>query len=410
MRRALVLVVKIAGGLVLCGIAAVCLVLFLMWREHTTAVTLPVPTGSFAVGRTQFALKNPGSQEELAVWIWYPAERRQRPASDYLPPMWRQALRDKQGTFMRSFFKRDPLVVHTHSQADAPIASEHQQYPVVLLRPGGSALTADFTTLAENLASHGYVVVGFDAPALSFVFVESDGRVIGRAPANNVENANGNLADPVVGRLLMMWLTNVKAVVDQLQRLNEAPNGMFAGHFDFAHLGAVGHSFGGAQALQFCHDDSRCRAAIDLDGIPFGSVVTDGLAKPAMFLLSDHSREMADPESHKVLGMIQNIYTRLPEPRLYATIRRANHFSFSDQTLLNSQTGVGLLRLTGFPSLDGNRGLAISNEYVRTFFDVTLKGAPASTLKRLSEQYPEVADQGWLQQPTDGRQNPFRLN
>jgi dienelactone hydrolase len=394
MRRALVLLVKVAGGLVVCGIAAVCLLLFLMWREHTTAVTLPLPTGSFAVGRTQFALKNSDTEEELAVWIWYPAERRQQPADDYLPPRWRQALRDKQGTFMRSFFKRDPLVVRMHSQADAPIESEHQQYPVVLLRPGGSALTADFTTLAEDLASHGYVVVGFDAPARSFVFVESDGRVIGRAPANNVENANGNLADPVVGRLLMMWLTDMKAVVDQLQRLNEAPSGMFAGHFDLARLGAVGHSFGGAQALQFCHDDSRCHAAIDLDGIPFGSVVTDGLAKPAMFLLSDHSREMEDPESHKVLRMIQNIYSRLPEPRLYATIRRANHFSFSDQILLNSQTGVALLRLTGFPSLDGNRGLSISNEYVRTFFDVTLKGAPATALKRLSERHPEVADQG----------------
>ena len=393
MRRVFVLAVKIAGALVLCGIAAVCLLLFLMWREHTTAVTLPAPTGSFAVGRTQFALKNPGTQDELAVWIWYPADRGQQPKADYLPPAWRQALRDKQGTFLRSFFKRDPLVVHVHSQANATIASEHRQYPVVLLRPGGSALTADFTTLAEDLASHGFFVVGFDAPARSFVFVESDGRVIGRAPANDVENANGNLADPVFGRLLTMWLTDLKAVVDQLQRLNEAPSGIFAGRFDLARLGAVGHSFGGAQALQFCHDDLRCRAAIDLDGIPFGSVVTEGLAKPAMLLVSDHSREMADPESHKVVDMLQSIYSRLPEPRLYATIRTANHFSFGDQMLLNSQTAVAIVRRAGFPALDGRRGLAISNSYVSTFFDVTLNGAPASTLKRLSEQYPEVTDQ-----------------
>jgi hypothetical protein len=83
--------------------------------------------------------------------------------------------------------------------------------------------------------------VDFNPPSSrSFVFVESDGRVIGRAPANNVENANGNLADPVVGRLLTMWLTDVKAVVDQLQRLNEAPSGMFAGRFDFVRLGAEG--------------------------------------------------------------------------------------------------------------------------------------------------------------------------
>jgi dienelactone hydrolase len=389
-RRMLARLVKIVAGVALSGIAAVCLLLLTMWWEHTTTVTLPIPTGTFAVGRTLVAWKNPASSQELAVWIWYPAARSDQPTTEYLPPAWRDAVRVQLGTFMRSFFKRDPAVVRTHSHADTPIASEHRTYPVILLRPGGSALTADFTTLAEDLASHGYLVVGFDAPARSFVFVGSDGRVIGRAPGNSVENANGNLADPIVGRLLALWLSDATAVIDQLHRMNDASNGTFAGRLDFARLGAVGHSFGGAQALQFCHDDTRCRAAIDLDGIPFGSVVADGLSKPAMFLLSDHSREMSDPESHKVLAMIQAIYERLPKPRIYKTIRTANHFSFGDQILLNSRTAVALLRFTGFGRLDARRGLGISNDYVRTFFDVTLNGASPSTLEHLSERYSEV--------------------
>src|SRR3954468_6997743 len=122
--------------------------------------------------------------------------------------------------------------------------------------------------------------------------------------------------------------------------LNEDPRSPFTRRMDLGRLGAVGHSFGGAQALQFCHDDSRCRAAVDLDGIPFGSVVTDGLSKPAMLLLSDHSREMSDPESRHVLAMMESIYDRLEKPRIYATVRTANHFSFGDQVLLNSQTAV----------------------------------------------------------------------
>jgi len=387
----LVRLVKFIVAILSCGILAICLLLLAMWWEHRAPATLPAPTGSLSVGRTLMTLTNPNGGEELAVWIWYPADPSEQPTADYLPGSWREAVRARQNTFMRSFFKRDPAVVRAHSRADVPIASAHRAYPVVLLRPGGSALTTDFTTLAEDLASHGYVVAGFDAPALSFVFVGSNGRVTARAPGNTVENANGNLEDPVVTRVLAMWLVDVKVVIDKLQQLSDAPAGMFAGRLDLARLGAAGHSFGGAQALQFCHDDGRCRAAIDIDGIPFGSVVIDGLRKPAMFLLSDHSREMADPESQKVAGMIRSIYDRLPMPRAYATIRTANHFSFADQILLNSQAAVALLRFAGLGALDARRGLAISADCVRTFFDVTLNGASPAMLKQLSERYPEVA-------------------
>jgi hypothetical protein len=72
-------------------------------------------------------------------------------------------------------------------------------------------------------------------------------------------------------------------------------------------------------------------------------------------------------------------------------IHNANHFSFSDQILLNSQIAVHLLqRVRGFGGLDGRRGLAISADYVHTFFDVYLNGAPAASLTSLVTKYPEV--------------------
>ncbi len=295
---------------------------------------------------------------------------------------------------MRSFFKRDPDLVHTHSVSGAPVSPEQRTYPVVLLRAGGSALTTDFTTLAEDLASHGFFVVGFDAPYRSFVVVLPDGRVVGRSPAYHVENASGNLADPVIGRLLQMWTADTTFVVDQLQRLHADSSEKLARRMDLQRLGIFGHSFGGATALEFCHQDSRCKAALDMDGIPFGSVVPQGLSKPGMFLLSDHSREMADPESRPILAEIQSIYERLPDGRLYVVIRTANHFSFSDQILLNSQAAMRILRLAGFGGLDGRRGLAISADYVHTFFDVYLNGAPVAALTNLAGKYPEVHVEG----------------
>ena len=249
--------------------------------------------------------------------------------------------------------------------------------------------------VAEDLASHGYFVVGFDAPYRSFVVVLPDGRVEGRSPADNVENANANLADPVIGRLLSMWTSDTRFVVDQLQRLNDDSSGRFAGRMDVRRLGMFGHSFGGATSLEFCHQDARCQAAIDLDGIPFGRVVPEGLGKPGLFLLSDHTGEMADPGSREVLAEIQSIYDRLPaDGRWYLVIRRANHFSFSDQILLNSQAAIRLLRLVGFGGLDGRRGLAIAADYVHTFFDVYLKGAPTASLASLSGKYEEVRTEG----------------
>lgn len=295
-----------------------------------------------------------------------------------------------------SFFKRDPALVHTHSVSGATVSPEKRTYPVVLLRAGGSALTTDFTTLVEDLASHCFFVVGFDAPYRSFVVVLPDGRVVGRSPAYHVENTNGNLADPVIGKLLQMWTADTTFVVDQLQRLNADSSEAFAARMDLRRLGMFGHSFGGATALEFCHQDSRCKAALDMDGIPFGSVVPEGLSKPGMFLLSDHSREMADPESRPVLAEIQSIYKRLPNltVRLYVVIRTAIHFSFSDQILSNSQAAMGLLRLVGFGGLDGRRGLAISTDYVHTFFDVYLNGAPAVALTSIARKYKEVQIEG----------------
>jgi len=405
LRQALTWLAKAVAGFVTFVVALVAVLLLVMWWEHQTAITLPTPTGPFAVGRTTFAWTNDAEVDELAfasgskrqvlVWVWYPAApSRTAVPTEYLPGLWRAALANQEGMFMRSFFKRDPALVHTHSVSGATVSPEQRMFPVVLLRAGGSALTTDFTTLAEDLASHGFFVVGFDAPYRSFVVVLPDGRVVGRLPAYHVENANGNLADPIIGKLLRMWTADTTFVVDQLERLNADSSENFAGRMDLRRLGMFGHSFGGATALEFCHQDSRCKAALDMDGIPFGRVVPEGLNKPGMFLLSDHSRETADPEGRQVLSEIESIYERLPNGRLYVVIRTANHFSFSDQILLNSPTVMRLLRLVRFGGLDGRRGLAISSDYAHTFFDVYLNGAPVSALTSIARKYNEVQIEG----------------
>jgi len=259
------------------------------------------------------------------------------------------------------------------------------------MRAGAGALTTDFTTLAEDLASHGYVVVGFDAPYRTGVVVLPDGGVVKRPSSNDPEDLPAGQADRLINKLLGMWVDDAKFVVDQLQQLNASDSsGRFIGRLDLQRLGMFGHSFGGAQALQFCHDDSRCKAGIDLDGAPYGTVVQDSLKQPFLFLVSDHSREMSNPASGRIVANFHSIYDRLPNGREFLVIRGANHFSFSDQMLLKSQYIIRLLRGLGFGRLEGRRGLAITAEYVHTFFDVHLKDAPPEQLTGISRKYPEV--------------------
>ena len=75
---------------------------------------------------------------------------------------------------------------------------------------------------------------------------------------------------------------------------------------------------------------------------------------------------------------------------IVATSSTSNNFDRPRRTDLLA-SAFGLLRMLGvLGSRDGRRGLAITGDCVHSFFDVYLKGAPATQLKDLSSRYPEV--------------------
>ena len=156
-------------------------------------------------------------------------------------------------------------------------------------------------------------------------------------------------------------------------------------------VGVFGHSLGGAQAAQFCQEDSRCKAGIDVDGAPLGSVIQSGIRQPFMFLLSDQIHS-SDPEARKVRADIQSIYDRLPvNGRLRIAIRGANHFLFSDDgALLKSHIVLRMLRMFGVVGIDGRRQLAVTTYCVHSFFDAYLKGARESRFNVSPRLYPEI--------------------
>jgi dienelactone hydrolase len=373
--------------------------------EQEGEVTLPAPTGSFAVGRVIYDWTDattldtlapiPGTKRDLLVWIWYPSTTGDSAAviADYVPAQMRPKGDYASAPLIFRLLTRDPAKVHGHSLRYSDLSPRQRSYPVAIIRAGASAPVVNYSTLAEDLASHGYVVVGFDAPYRTNVVVFPDGRVMTRRPENNPELAMG-AADSarLINKVMSAWTGDIAFVLDRLQRLNALDSsGKFKGRLDMARVGVFGHSFGGATAAQFCHGDSRCKAGIDVDGAPLGSVVKEGLHQPFMFVLSDQIHAK-DPETRQVLADIQSIYDRLPpDKRLRIAIRGANHFTFSDDgALLKSGLVRGALRVFGKLGIDGRRQLAITGYSIRSFFDAYLKDPGTSPPRIASPLYPEI--------------------
>ena len=363
----------------------------LVWHYRT--LNLPAPTGPYAVGRAGYDWTDPGridllsdragEQRELAVWIWYPAS----PAADesyapYLPLAWQAAWNQEQG--IGRFIQSDPASVNTYSIADAPVAQNGAGYPVIIMQPGMGPAAPDYTVYAENLASHGYVVVGINPAYSSNLIVFPDGRVVRRTDEGVIpENAGADDIDKDAARIGKVWSDDDIFVMDQLQRLNENAASRFHNTLDLGHIGLFGHSFGGATAARVCKTDPRCKAGADLDGTLFSYQAEDTLTVPFMFMASEDCG--SDCET------MREVFAASDSDAYFLMLRGARHFNFSDLPLRLSPLARLLFRVPGIiGSIRPQRGLTITNTYLLAFFDEYLKGDDTGLLNGTSPAFPEV--------------------
>jgi len=370
--------------------------------EPKVQTTLPALSGHFRVGRASFdwvdesridpLAPGPRIKRELTVWIWYPASvKKSSTPSEYIPADWRAALAKQQSPAASKLW-RDPSLVQCHSFDNADVARDRRAYPVVLMKPGVGALALDYTTLCEDLASHGYIVVASDSPYNTSLVVFHDGRVALKSSAATPGESNS-------GQMVEIWAADNRFLLDRLTELNKHDaTQRFQGRLDLSKVGVFGHSFGGAAAAEFCHEDPRCKAGIDVDGRPFGEVIKTGVNRPFLFLLADHSGALS-VEDRQILADVRTIYDRSPTGRIYATLRGTGHFDFSDKCLLLNSPIIRQSDTIG--KIDERRGLMAAAACVSTFFDVHLKGASPSRMELLQSQYPELTfgpdghERGW---------------
>lgn len=397
------------GALVLLAVPVLAIVLGV---RQPRSLTLPRPTGPYAVGRLVVDWRDEnrgdpfapaGGKRELPVWIWYPAPPQTAGArAIYMPERLRAAMPPQSPLvrFVMGRFTTNRANVTGNALDGPPLASSDRPFPILILKPALGAAVVQNSVLAEDLASHGYVVAGSDSPYTTPAVVYQDGRVVLRNAAGHPsENAPGRISDLAPGQpndvylpVLDVWVADNRFVLDRLTLLNASdPAGRFTGRLDLAAVGAFGHSLGGATALQFCHADPRCRAGVDLDGMPLGGVNRAGVGKPFLFLFADRpifDREADRPDAKAFLDALARLRASTGTRPSLLLVRGAEHFNFFDQALLTEPT---LWRWVGaMGTLDPARALHITRTYVRGFFDASLKGTRNAILDGPSPAFAEV--------------------
>ncbi|MFB6632678.1 alpha/beta hydrolase family protein [Streptomyces sp. NPDC056362] len=319
---------------------------------------LPAPTGPHPVGFRTFALTDPSRPDpwvpgarEVMISVLYPARTvRGFPRAAQLTP-----------AEAGEFAVLAPLVrpglpaagvgwgaVLTHGHRDAPPLPGRR--PVILYTPGGGDSRTLGTTLAEDLASHGRVVVLVDHPG----------------DASQVELPGGvrrtvltGPPDPETFRTMIdTRVADLRFVLDRLGDLPLAPV------MDPRRIGVYGHSAGGTAAVHALAGDGRITAGVNLEGhLDLDPELVAGLARPLLMFRTDGFVEAA---------RLERSWTGVRARRVL--LPGANHWVFCDYAhLVPRLQDAGLVGAAARDALvgagDTRRAAAVVRHGVRSFFD-----------------------------------------
>lgn len=399
--------IGLALGLVTFGIAVALPALFPMFQ-------LPNPTGPYAVGTTSFAsaddsrpevfTPDPDDKRLVYVQVWYPAGST---ADSPRARLWIEP--DKitpvviQGFLGLPGFLLDHLaMIESHSYLDAPLAEQETSYPILVFSHGHyPGFFAQNMVQMEELASHGYVVFSIGHPYEGAMVFDAQGQailasetqlkafeygpehaklyeqIVSAVGAEQAQAARAFLdASPIQQQSIPIWTQDTQFVLTQIEHMNRGQVvSPFAGHLDTSRVGVFGMSFGGATAFQVCAIDSRCKAAINMDGFQYGTLLDDSLKTPFLMMYSQGNN-----------GVNDWALTDSPQDGYRLLVKGTTHQNYTDFNLVSP-----ILRAVGvLGTIDPWQMERIMNAYILAFFDQTLKGIPSPLLQGAHPDYPEV--------------------
>ena len=333
------------------------------------ALRLPATTGTHPVGTTSLYLKDTSRPDpwvpsvpyrELMVSLFYPAASSHGPKARYMTPAESRLLLESGGL---TDLPPDLLsTVRTNAVRDARPSGRAHSLPLVVLSPGHSKPRATLTSLAEDLASHGYVVAVVDHTYENEAQTFPDGRV------TTCVTCEMDKDETVWKQLVNGRAADVSFVLGELPRKWRG-----AGLIDGSRIAMGGHSAGGASAIPALLTDARVKAGFDIDGSTFDLIPESGQPKPFMFIGGSGDATW------------ERDWPRMTGWKRWLQVSGAEHVSFTDVGILMDQLGIDY-----GADIAAERAQAITRTYVRAFLDLHLRGKAQPLLDEPSARYPEV--------------------
>ncbi len=323
--------------------------------------------------------------------VYYPAETvAPHSYAPYTSPEYLAFLKEELITFGKELGDVDQPKLNqldsltSHSLENVIISSSKSNYPIILFAPSWGAPVYQYSTILEELASHGYIVIGINFPYRTDPVILPENRIIigEKVPEGADEDARQKRT---LQRLKEqdIWIQDIQFVLDEIEKWNTKADSRFFQKMDLAHIGIFGHSFGGSVAAEVCRLDQRCSAGVVVDSRLWyqeNSMEMLEYNKPLMFILSG-------AHSERTKKSIQDVFERIKVPTYLVDIPTADHFSFMDVFLL-----AYWQKFSDEVKLEPIKGVNITRILLTDFFDRYLKNNIDSQLAlfNISSKYPEI--------------------
>ncbi len=297
---------------------------------------LMAPTGPYRVGtvtydwtdpsRLEGATEDPDDRRRVVVQIWYPADAvGKEPRAPYVYRL--DAYRATTDEALIDMI----ATVATNSFENAPLSGAEPRYPVLLFSHGWNGSRSFNSTLLEDPASHGYVVVGVDHPYMGEVAMD-DGTVILANDdhfASSIDAAEEYAADQLF-------------VIEKLAEL-DASDPLFSGRLDMNRVATSGHSSGFPAAAWAAAVDRRVAACISFDAGLQKTAAEFGLSQPVLLFRAEAGSYTSlfdrDPDTYEKGSIFPRDFFNNHESDFHdVVIAGTTHGSFGDWPTLFAET------------------------------------------------------------------------